>query len=130
MSVPTDRLSGTFWLLFLYDVCEEIRLEELRAILGAQPAGREPSFRRPTPGYVRFEKPPVVEYLEPLLLKSGKMPLLKRINTALAVSLCQEKIPAVLSGEAILRRWWNRAPSTRERSGGEWCEWVSFPEWR
>jgi hypothetical protein len=72
MAASTDRLSGTFWLLFFYDVCEEIKLEELRAILGAQPAGREPSFRRPTPEYVRFEKPPVVEYLEPLPLESGE----------------------------------------------------------
>ncbi len=72
MAATTDRLSGTFWLLFLYDVCEEIHLEQLRAILGAQPAGREPSFRRPTPEYVRFQKPPVIEYLEPLVLESGE----------------------------------------------------------
>ena len=72
MAASTDRLSGTFWLLFLYDVCEEIRLEELRGILGAQPAGREPSFRRPTPEYVRFEKPPVIEALEPLRLETGE----------------------------------------------------------
>src|ERR1035441_9648384 len=72
MAAPTDRLSGTFWLLFLYDVCEEIKLEELRAILGTQPTGREPSFRRPTPEYVRFEKPPAIEFLEPLLLESGE----------------------------------------------------------
>src|SRR5580693_2163847 len=72
MAAPTDRLSGTFWLLFLYDVCEEIQLEALRAILGAQPAGREPSFRQPTPEYVRFEKPPVIESLEPLRLETGE----------------------------------------------------------
>ena len=72
MAASSDRLSGTFWLLFLYDVCEEIRLEELRAILGAQPAGHEPSFRRPTPEYVRFEKPPVIECLEPLPLENGE----------------------------------------------------------
>ena len=59
-------------LLFLYDVCEEIRLDDLRAILGVQPAGREPSFRQPTPEYVRFQKPPVIEYLEPLVLESGE----------------------------------------------------------
>jgi len=71
MAAPANDLSGTFRLLFLYDVCEEIRLEELRAILGAQPAGREPSFRQPAPEYVRFEKPPVIESLEPLLLEDG-----------------------------------------------------------
>jgi hypothetical protein len=49
MGALPDRLSGEFWILFLYDVCEEIRLEDLRAILGARPAGRAPRFRRPTP---------------------------------------------------------------------------------
>jgi hypothetical protein len=72
MGALPDRLSGEFWILFLYDVCEEIRLEDLRAILGARPAGRAPRFRRPTPEYVRFEKPPVIEYLEPLVLESGE----------------------------------------------------------
>jgi hypothetical protein len=72
MPAATDRLSGTFWMLFLYDVCEEIKLDQLRAILGAQPPGREPSFRRPTPDYVRFEKPPVIEFMEPLPIPTGE----------------------------------------------------------
>jgi hypothetical protein len=72
MPASTDRLRGTFWLLFLYDVCEAIKLEELCATLGVQPARREPSFRRPMPEYVRFEKPPVIEYLEPLPLENGE----------------------------------------------------------
>ncbi|HVN04025.1 MAG TPA: hypothetical protein VMT86_06375 [Bryobacteraceae bacterium] len=73
MAAPrADCLSGTFWLLFLYDICEEIRLDQLRAILGAQPAGREPSFRQPAPEYVRFQKPPVIEYPEPLVLETGE----------------------------------------------------------
>ena len=72
MTAPSDSLSGAFRLLFLYDVCEEIRLDELRSILRARPPGREPSFRRPTPEYVRFQKPPVIEYLDPLALDSGE----------------------------------------------------------
>ena len=72
MPAAPDRLRGTFRILFLYDVCEEIHLEELSAILGARPAGREPSFRQPTPEYVRFQKPPVIESLEPLHLESGE----------------------------------------------------------
>ncbi|HTQ53616.1 MAG TPA: hypothetical protein VMI94_04095 [Bryobacteraceae bacterium] len=72
MPANTERLCGTFGLLFLYDVCEEIRLEELRKILGAQPAGREPSFRQPTPEYVRFQKPPVIDYQDALVLESGE----------------------------------------------------------
>ena len=49
-------------MLILYDVAEEIRLDQLRGILGTSgPAQREPSFRHPAPAYVRFERPPVVE---------------------------------------------------------------------
>lgn len=63
-------MSGSFWILFLYDICEEIRLETLRTILGVEPR-REPTFRHPSPEYVRFERPPVVERLEPIVLASG-----------------------------------------------------------
>lgn len=65
-----DPLSGSFWILFLYDICEEIRLETLRGLLGVEPR-REPSFRHPSPEYVRFERPPVVQRLEPIVLESG-----------------------------------------------------------
>ena len=65
-----DHLSGSFWILFLYDICEEIRLENLRGLLGVEPR-REPSFRHPSPEYVRFERPPVVQRLEPMMLESG-----------------------------------------------------------
>jgi hypothetical protein len=63
-------LTGSVWILWLYDVCEEINLEALRKILGVE-ARREPSFRHPSPEYVRFERPPVVERLEPMVLESG-----------------------------------------------------------
>ncbi len=63
-------LPGSFWILFLYDICEEIRLETLRSILGVEPR-REPAFRHPSPEYVRFERPPVVERIEPIVLASG-----------------------------------------------------------
>jgi hypothetical protein len=59
-------LSGSFRTLFLFDISEEIRLEELRKILGADSGRREPSFRQPAPEYVRFEAPPVIEPLEPI----------------------------------------------------------------
>jgi hypothetical protein len=54
----------------LYDVCEEIDLDALRKILGVQ-ARREPGFRHPSPEYVRFERPPVVQQIEPIVLESG-----------------------------------------------------------
>jgi len=68
--VAGDRLSGSFWILFLYDICEEIRLETLRGLLGVEPR-HEPIFRHPSPEYVRFERPPVVQRLEPIVLESG-----------------------------------------------------------
>jgi len=68
--VAGDRLSGSFWILFLYDICEEIRLETLRALLRVEPR-REPIFRHPSPEYVRFERPPVVQRLDPIVLESG-----------------------------------------------------------
>ena len=63
-------LKGSVMAMLLHDVCEEIRLEELRAMLGARRA--EPSFKHATPEYVRFEKPPVVESATPICLSSGE----------------------------------------------------------
>ncbi len=68
-----DTIAGSFGLLFLYDICEEIRLDELRGLLKAPAARREPSFRHPVPEYVRFERPPVVDILEPVKLDSGEV---------------------------------------------------------
>jgi hypothetical protein len=64
------RASAIF--LTLYDICEEIRLPEVREILRIQPAGREPSFKHPAPEYVRFEQPPVVEPLDDFSLTAGE----------------------------------------------------------
>src|SRR5579863_9772512 len=66
------ELSGTFWILILYDVSEEIRLDAVRSLIRAEPATREPSFTRPAPEYVRFERPPVIEPLEPITLETGE----------------------------------------------------------
>lgn len=63
--------SGVFRSLFLFDLSEEIRLDELRTKLGAPDAGRGPQFRRLAPEYVRFERPPVVETLEPFVNERG-----------------------------------------------------------
>jgi hypothetical protein len=48
-------------VLYLYDVADEIRLDELRSLLGAPPPGREPPFRHHAPEYVQFARPPVME---------------------------------------------------------------------
>jgi hypothetical protein len=63
-------LKGSVWIVWVYDVGEEIDLEAVRKILGVE-ARREPEFRHPSPEYVRFERPPVVERIEPLAIDGG-----------------------------------------------------------
>jgi hypothetical protein len=68
---PSDApLCGSVLVLIQFDVCEEIRLDELRRILGARTV--DTSFKHMAPGYVRFQRPPVEEALEPLVLESGE----------------------------------------------------------
>ncbi len=69
-STTVATIKGSVLGVILHDVCEEIRLEQLRDILGARRV--EPTFKHATPDYVRFENPPVVERLEPILLSSGE----------------------------------------------------------
>jgi hypothetical protein len=65
-------LRGTFRILILFDVSEELRLDEVRRLIPAEPAAREPAFTRPAPDYVRFERPPVIEPLPAVLLETGE----------------------------------------------------------
>src|ERR1022692_4756014 len=69
-STTPVTMRGSVLGVILHDVCEEIRLEQLRDILGARRV--EPGFKHATPDYVRFENPPVVERLEPVVLTSGE----------------------------------------------------------
>lgn len=58
-------VSGSLLALFLYDVADEIRLDELRRILPAPTTTvRKPDFRQPVPEYVHFASPPVIEAIE------------------------------------------------------------------
>jgi hypothetical protein len=56
--MSAEPVSGSFWFLFAYDVCEEIDLERLRGLISADP----PSL---PPDSAPFERPPVVETLPP-----------------------------------------------------------------
>ena len=67
---PDAPLCGSVLVLIQFDVCEEIRLDQLRQILGARTA--DASFKHLAPGYVRYQRPPVEEALEPLVLESGE----------------------------------------------------------
>jgi hypothetical protein len=66
----SKALQGSVLVLIQFDVCEEINLDALRDIFGAQ--RQEASFKHPAPGYVRFQRAPVVEPVEPLVLESGE----------------------------------------------------------
>jgi hypothetical protein len=63
-------LHGSAMVLIQFDVCEEIRLDELRKIFGARTS--EANFKHQAPGYVRYQRPPVEETLEPLILETGE----------------------------------------------------------
>ncbi|HEY6768795.1 MAG TPA: hypothetical protein VI386_28905 [Candidatus Sulfotelmatobacter sp.] len=63
-------LQGAILALIQFDVCEEIKLDRLRHLLGARTA--EASFKHQAPGYVRYQRAPVEETLEPLILESGE----------------------------------------------------------
>jgi len=65
-------LRGSFWVFVLYDVAEEIRLDTLRDLLSAETARPQPTFKHPAPEYVRFERPPVIEYPEPITIETGE----------------------------------------------------------
>jgi len=68
--LPDAPLCGSVLVMIQFDVCEEIRLDELRSILDARTV--DASFKHMAPGYVRFQRPPVEEVLEPLVLESGE----------------------------------------------------------
>ncbi len=66
---PQAPLRGSVLVLIQFDVCEEIRLDELRKIFPARKV--EGSFKK-APAYVRYQRTPVEETLEPLTLESGE----------------------------------------------------------
>ncbi len=68
---PHAPLCGSVLVVIQFDVCEEIRLDQLRQILGARTT--DASFKqRLAPGYVRYQRPPVEEALDPVVLESGE----------------------------------------------------------
>jgi hypothetical protein len=71
-TLPAETiLHGSVLVLLQFDVCEAIRLDRLREILSARTV-EQVQPKHPAPGYIRFERPPVVEAVEPLVLESGE----------------------------------------------------------
>jgi hypothetical protein len=64
------NLQGSIVVLNLYDIAEEIRLLDLPPLIGGTQFS--PKFKHPAPAHVRFERPPVIEPIEPLSLATGE----------------------------------------------------------
>jgi hypothetical protein len=109
-------MKGSVLGLILHDVCEEIRLEEVREILGARRA--EPHFKHATPDYVRFEKPPVVEELEPVQLDSGAKltPQIKYYDYGVISVLLQLDFESDWEGLVELAARWVPSPELELRA--------------
>ena len=61
-STPHSALRGSAVGLFLFDVCEEVKLDELRTILGARRLGE--GLKHAAAEQLFFERPPVVESVQ------------------------------------------------------------------
>ncbi len=64
-------LHGSVLVLLQFDVCEAIRLDSLQEMIRAR-AVEPPRLKQPAPGYIRYQRPPVMERLEPLVLEGGE----------------------------------------------------------
>jgi hypothetical protein len=71
VQLQASALTGTVFVLIQFDVCEEIKLTRLREIISARTIS-QPSMKHPAPAYIRYERPPIMEPIEPLVLESGE----------------------------------------------------------
>ena len=71
LSPSALAFKGSVLVLIQFDVCEELRLDELQQAINARTL-TQPSMKHTAPAYVRYERPPVVEPMEPLILESGE----------------------------------------------------------
>lgn len=70
-SLPNGAvLNGSVFVLIQFDVCEEIRLDQLRAV--ESHTLPQPKVKHSVPAYVRYHRPPVIEPLDPLVLPGGE----------------------------------------------------------
>jgi len=65
------ELRGSVLVLLQFDVCEEIRLDQLQQSVNARTV-QQPNIKHSVPAYVRYQRPPVAGPLNPLLLSGGE----------------------------------------------------------
>jgi hypothetical protein len=70
-SPPLTPLSGSVLVLIQFDVCEELRLDQLQQAVDARTV-QQPKVKHSVPAYVRYQRPPVVGPLDPLILPGGE----------------------------------------------------------
>jgi hypothetical protein len=71
MTKTSPFVSGSVLVLIQFDVCEELRLDQLQHSVNAR-TQPQPSMKHAAPAYVRYQRPPVIGPLEPILLESGE----------------------------------------------------------
>jgi len=69
-TISPPLLRGSVLILIQFDVCEEIRLDELRRIIGART--QQLPLKNTAPSYVRYQRTPVVVNLDPVTLENGE----------------------------------------------------------
>jgi hypothetical protein len=69
-SAPSS-LAGSVLVLIQFDVCEELRLEQLQRAVDARTV-QQPKVKHGVPSYVRYQRPPVAAPLDPLVLSGGE----------------------------------------------------------
>jgi hypothetical protein len=67
----SSLVSGSMLILIQFDVCEELRLDLLQQSVNAR-TQQQPSMKHAAPAYVRYQRPPVIGPLEPIVLESGE----------------------------------------------------------
>jgi hypothetical protein len=113
-------LRGCFRVLSLYDVSEGFDLDKLRELLGPRGGTVRRVFPRGTPGYVRFEQPPIVEPAQAIELSTGERVLCSIKYYAFAVVVVQFEVPFDCDWDGVLAqasRWTDPAdfePYARE----------------
>lgn len=65
-------LTGSFRLLYFFDVCEEIDIEGVRGVLKLKKPDRVPGLRHQPAGYVRFEQAPLETGVPAIALATGE----------------------------------------------------------
>src|SRR2546427_9753658 len=107
---------GSLWAISLFDVADHIQLDTLRSLIGVQPAAREPRFKHPAPEYVRFERPPVEEFVEATRLDSGERLQARIKYFDYGVIVVELELPFEMPWESLILRssQWIGAPEVEK----------------